>query len=77
MEWKWIEYNGEEGDNESNPAKFEEAGLLGAMRCTEMLLKKVRNRASFDKLAEDPWVKDGISLEGGIHFREEHVPDEV
>lgn len=77
VEWKWIEYNGEEGENEANTAKFKKAGLLGAMRCTEMLLRKVRYRASLERLADDPWVKDGICVEGGLRFREEHVPDEV
>lgn len=77
IEWMWIKYNGDEGDNEADPAKFEKAGLLGAMRCTEALLKKARYRASLDKIAENEWIKDGISVEGGIRFREEHIPDEV
>lgn len=77
VEWKWIKFNGEEGEHEANPAEFEKAGLLGAMRCTEALLKKARYRVPLDKLAEDPWVKEGICVEGGIRFREEHIPDEV
>src|ERR1700710_1361425 len=30
VEWRWIEYAGEEGDHEGDPEKFRERGLEGA-----------------------------------------------
>lgn len=77
VEWKWIEYNGDDGEHEAATAKFEKAGLLGAMRCTEALLKKARARASLDLLADDEWVTDGIFVDGGIKTREEDDSDRV
>ncbi|RDW59700.1 hypothetical protein BP6252_12787 [Coleophoma cylindrospora] len=77
VEWRWVEYAGEEGDHEGDPEKFERAGLLGAMNVTEGLLKRARSRWTLEKVMEEEWVKGAIGVEGGIKFREEIVPDEV
>ncbi|KAH8588985.1 kinase-like domain-containing protein [Bisporella sp. PMI_857] len=77
IEWVWVEYGGDEGDNEADSAKFKAAGLEGAQITTEGLLKRARSRWTMDKLAEYEWVKDGITVEGGVKFREEDTPKEV
>ena len=77
VEWRWIEYAGEEGDHEGDPEKFKELGLLGAMAVTEGLLKRARSRWTMAKVAEEGWVKGGIEIENGIKFREEDIPEEV
>jgi len=77
VEWRWIEYAGEEGDHEGDPEKFKEQGLEGAMLVTEGLLKRARSRWTMQKVAAQEWVKGGIQVEGGIRFREEHTPEEV
>ncbi|PBP17193.1 serine/threonine-protein kinase-like protein [Diplocarpon rosae] len=77
VEWRWIEYAGEEGDHEGDPEKFKERGLLGAMNVTEGLLKRARSRWTMAQVAEQEWVKGGIDLENGIRFRDEDTPDEA
>ncbi|KAF8856626.1 kinase-like protein [Acephala macrosclerotiorum] len=77
VEWRWIEYAGEEGDHEGNPEKFKEKGLEGAMIVTEGLLKRARSRWTMQQVADQEWVKRGICVDGGIKFREEDVPEEV
>ncbi|CAG8955019.1 hypothetical protein HYFRA_00007031 [Hymenoscyphus fraxineus] len=77
VEWRWIEYAGEEGDHEGNPDLFKERHLEGAMIVTENLLKRARSRWTMDQVAEHEWVKGGIVVEGGIRFREEETPEEV
>ncbi|KAH7110140.1 kinase-like domain-containing protein [Dactylonectria macrodidyma] len=77
VEWKWVEYAGEDTDNDADEAKFEEKGLLGAMEITEGLLKRARSRWSVIKVAKTPWVADAIKVEGGLRFREEKDCAEV
>ncbi|KAF7936562.1 uncharacterized protein EAE97_007928 [Botrytis byssoidea] len=77
VEWRWIEYFGEEGDHESDPDKFKEKGLLGAMEVTEGLLKRARSRWTLEKVQENEWVKGGVDVEGGVKWREEVIPEEV
>lgn len=77
VEWRWMEYAGEEGDHEGNPEKFKEMDLLGAMLVTEGLLKRARSRWTMDRVAEEEWVKGGICVEGGVQFREEEPATEV
>ncbi|KAI9055711.1 hypothetical protein LZ554_000653 [Drepanopeziza brunnea f. sp. 'monogermtubi'] len=77
VEWRWIEYAGDEGDHEGDPEKFKERGLLGAMNVTEGLLKRARSRWTMAKVAAEEWVKGGIDLDNGIRFREEDIPEEV
>ncbi|KAE9367584.1 kinase-like protein [Stipitochalara longipes BDJ] len=77
VEWRWIEYAGEEGDHEGDPEKFRERGLEGAMLVTEGLLKRARSRWTLEKVADQEWVRGGINVEGGIKFREEDTPEEV
>lgn len=71
VEWRWVEYAGDDGDHEANHAMFEEKGLLGAMEITEGLLKRARSRWTMDLVANQPWVRDAIQVEGGIKFRDE------
>ncbi|KAG6187665.1 hypothetical protein E4U36_007686 [Claviceps purpurea] len=40
VEWRWVEFAGEDGGHEASEAKFSEQGLLGAMEITEGLLKR-------------------------------------
>jgi protein-serine/threonine kinase len=77
VEWCWVKFAGEDGDHEGDIAKFEQAGLKGAMDVTEGLLKRARSRWSIRKVSEESWVRDAIMVEGGIKFREEDNPDEV
>ncbi|KAL2064158.1 hypothetical protein VTL71DRAFT_4652 [Oculimacula yallundae] len=77
VEWRWIEYAGDEGDHEGDPEKFKEQGLLGAMNVVEGLLKRARSRWTMAKVAEEEWVKGGVEVENGIRFREEDTPAEV
>ncbi|TVY56424.1 Serine/threonine-protein kinase PRR1, partial [Lachnellula cervina] len=77
VEWCWIEFAGDEGDHEGDPEKFKKKDLLGAMIVTEGLLKRARSRWTMEKVAQEPWVRDGIMVDGGVKFREEHIPEEV
>ena len=77
VEWRWIDYAGEDGDHEGSEALFREKGLLGAMEITEGLLKRARSRWTMDKVAAHPWVRDAIQVDGGLHFREEDHGEEV
>lgn len=70
-EWRWIEYGGEDGDHEGSEARFKERGLLDAMYITEGLLKRARSRWTLQQVFNTPWVQAGITVEGGIRFREE------
>ncbi|KAK8079303.1 CAMK kinase [Apiospora phragmitis] len=77
VEWRWIEYAGDDGDHEGDEAKFEARGLKGAMEVTEGLLKRARSRWTIDKVAANEWVRGGIQVEGGPCFREEDEGVEV
>ncbi|KAG5988555.1 hypothetical protein E4U43_004712 [Claviceps pusilla] len=77
VEWRWVEFGGEDGDHEASEAKFKEQGLLGAMEITEGLLKRARSRWTVDKVANHPWVCDAIHVEGGIRFRDEDDGEDI
>lgn len=77
VEWRWVEYAGDDGDHEGSAAKFKERGLLGAMEITEGLLKRARSRWSANKVAAQPWVRDALKIDGGLQFREEEEAEEV
>ncbi|KAI0130018.1 kinase-like domain-containing protein [Xylariales sp. AK1849] len=77
VEWRWIEYAGDDGDHDGDEAKFEAKGLKGAMEVTEGLLKRARSRWPFEKVAATEWVRDGISVEGEPKFKEEEEGEEV
>ncbi|APA05304.1 hypothetical protein SS1G_09704 [Sclerotinia sclerotiorum 1980 UF-70] len=77
VEWRWIEYFGEEGDHEGDPEKFKAKGLEGAMEATEGLLKRARSRWPLEKVQANEWVKGGVDVEGGVRWREEVIPEEV
>lgn len=77
VDYIWIEYYGTEGDHEYDPVKFEERGLTGAFLATDGLLRRTRNRWTMDQLASCEWVQGGITVRGGIKFREEDIPEEV
>ncbi|KAI5865406.1 kinase-like protein [Durotheca rogersii] len=77
VEWRWIKYQGDDGDHDASEAKFEHDGLKGAMEITEGLLKRARSRWPMEKVAEHEWVSGGIEVEGGIKFREEEEGEEV
>ncbi|ATY62518.1 Calcium calmodulin-dependent calcium-dependent kinase [Cordyceps militaris] len=77
VEWRWVEYAGDDGDHEGNEALFERAGLRGAMHVVEGLLRRARNRWTLDQVAAEPWVSNALSVDGGIRFREEEAGEEV
>lgn len=77
VEWRWIKYQGDDGDHDANEAKFVSDGLKGAMEITEGLLKRARSRWPMEKVADHEWVSGGIRVEGGIKFREEQEGEEV
>lgn len=77
VEWRWVEYVGDDGDHEGDEAKFEQNGLLGAMRIVEGLLRRARTRWTLDQVAAEPWVANAIRVEGGVRFREEEAGEEV
>lgn len=77
VEWRWVEYAGDDGDHEGDERKFDGKGLLGAMQATEGLLKRARSRWPLEQVANSDWVKNGIAVEGGIKFREEADGEEV
>ena len=77
VEWRWIEYAGEDGDHEGDEAKFEQRELLGAMEIVEGLLKRARSRWSLEKVAAQPWVAGEVAVNAGLKFREEDEAEEV
>ncbi|KAK7953043.1 CAMK protein kinase [Apiospora saccharicola] len=77
VEWRWIEYAGEDGDHDGDEAKFEARGLKGAMEVTEGLLKRARSRWTIEKVATNEWIRGGIQVEGGPQFRAEDEGVEV
>ncbi|ODA78975.1 hypothetical protein RJ55_04565 [Drechmeria coniospora] len=77
VEWRWVDYGGDDGDHEGSVAKFEEQNLVGAMDITEGLLKRARSRWSVEKVASEPWVRDAINIDGGHQFKEEEDGEEV
>ncbi|KAF4443613.1 CAMK kinase [Fusarium albosuccineum] len=77
VEWRWVEYAGDDTDHDGDEAKFKDKGLLGAMEITEGLLKRARGRWTVDKVAKMQWVQDGIKVDGGLRFREEKDGEEV
>lgn len=77
VEWRWVEYAGDDGDHEGDIAKFEEDGLVGAMEVTENLLKRARSRWTIQKVSEQDWVRSAIQVDGGIKFREEDTAEEI
>jgi protein-serine/threonine kinase len=78
VEWRWVEYAGDDGDHEANEAKFREKDLFGAMEITEGLLKRARSRWTLDKVASTEWVLGALSsIDGGLKFWEEEAGQEV
>lgn len=71
VEWRWVEYGGDDGDHEANESKFKEDGLVDAMRIVEGLLKRARSRWTLEKVASQKWVSDALQVPGGLRFREE------
>lgn len=77
VEWRWIEYAGEDGDHDGDVSKFEAKHLLGAMNIAEGLLKRARSRWPLSKVAEEEWVRKAMIVEDGLRFREEEDGQEV
>ena len=77
VEWRWIEFAGEDGDHEGDIKKFRAAGLQGAMEITESLLKRARSRWTIEQVAGTTWVRDALRIKGGLRFREEAEGEEV
>jgi protein-serine/threonine kinase len=77
VEWRWIEFAGDDGDHEGDEAKFQQRGLLGAMQIVEGLLKRARSRWTLETVAKEDWVAEASCVDGGIRFREEDAGEEV
>jgi protein-serine/threonine kinase len=79
VEWRWIEYAGDDGDHEADVALFERRRLRGAMDIAEGLLKRARSRWPLEKVAGQEWVAGGIRIPGGggVRFRDEEEGEEV
>ena len=77
VEWRWVEYAGDDGDHDGDIAKFQAKGLEGAMELTEGLLKRARSRWTMDKVAETAWVRGAMNVAGGLRFREEEQGEEI
>ncbi|KAL2015555.1 hypothetical protein VTK56DRAFT_5231 [Thermocarpiscus australiensis] len=82
VEWRWFEYGARDGhegdgDHEADLARFDARGLRGAMEVVEGLLKRARSRWPLARVAETEWVREGVSVPGGIRFREEEEGEEV
>jgi protein-serine/threonine kinase len=77
VEWVWVEFGGSDEEHEGDEKVFEAKGLKGAMEVVEGLLRRCRTRWTLPRVAEEPWIKGGIDVEGGIRFREEMIPNEV
>lgn len=77
VEWRWVEYAGDDGDHEGDESRFGKSGLLGAMHIVEGLLRRGRSRWTLDKVAAEPWVANSMRVDGGVRFREEDAGEEV
>ncbi|KFA76683.1 hypothetical protein S40288_04421 [Stachybotrys chartarum IBT 40288] len=77
IEWRWVQYAGDDTEHDGDEKKFREKGLLGALEITEGLLKRARSRWTMDKVAKHPWVRDAIQVDGGLRFREQEDGEEV
>lgn len=66
-EWGWVRYGDE--DNEWDPEKGHE--LEGARKCVEGLLKRNTRRTPLTEIREQPWVREGIRIDGGLRWVEE------
>lgn len=84
VEWRWIEYAGDEGDHEADADKFARRGLQGAREIAEGLLRRARSRWGLDEVGRRPWVREGIAVPDGnggvwpeVRWREEEEGEEV
>jgi protein-serine/threonine kinase len=77
VEWRWIEYAGEDGDHEGSTEAFGKKGLLGAMEVAEGLLRRTRTRWGLEKVMQTEWVSQGVQVEGGAKFHPEDEAEEV
>lgn len=77
VEWRWIDFAGDDGEHEGDLSKFLAKGLNGAMEITEGLLRRARNRWTLGKVAETSWVSDALFADGGLRFRDEEEGEEV
>ncbi|KJR84889.1 protein-serine/threonineeeee kinase [Sporothrix schenckii 1099-18] len=77
VEWRWIQFAGDDGDHEGDISKFRASGLGGAMEITEGLLKRARSRWTLAQVAESAWVHDAVAVKGGLQFREEEEGEEI
>lgn len=66
-EWGWVKYGDE--DFEWDSTKGQE--LEGARKVVEGLLRRNTKRVPLTEVREMPWVKDGITVDGGLRWVEE------
>ncbi|OCK74484.1 kinase-like protein [Lepidopterella palustris CBS 459.81] len=65
-DWVWCQFGDQDGEWDIERGKLWE----GARQCVEGLLKKVtRGRKSLEEIEGMRWVKDGITVEGGLKRR--------
>lgn len=66
-EWQWVRYGDEDGDWDDSKGK----DLKEACVCVDDLLKRVTRRKPLADIRERPWVRDGIRVDGGLHWVDE------
>lgn len=66
-EWAWYTLGDEDGDWDAEKGRL----FDGAQNCVDALLKRNTRRKGLDDIAQMPWVKDGILVQGGLVREEE------
>lgn len=65
-DWVWSKFGDDDGEWDETKGK----DWAGAKEVVEGLLKKVsRGRKSLEDIEQIPWVKAGITVEGGVRRR--------
>lgn len=68
-DWRWCKYANDDDDGE--PGDFGE--LEPARHIVEGLLKRASRRLALEMVGKDAWVKEAVTVEGGIRGRDQEV----
>ena len=68
-EWAWYKFGDNDGDWDEGKAE----GFEGAQLCVDALLKRTSRRKDLAFIEQIAWVKDAISVEGGLNRDEDHL----
>ena len=61
-EWSWVKWADADGKWDSEKG----SKLNGARECVDGLLRRARTRWSLDVVDEKEWVRNGVSVTGGL-----------